>query len=285
MRLVALTHHSYSNVGMIKLINALTLISAFFIASIAQADEITFGLGAFHVSVPHYPGADERRDYTLPLPYFKIEKEHYKLDRNQFEGFVEVVDKQYLTLSFSGAIAVNSDRNSARSGMRDLGWIGEVGPSYQIYSWGNPHADDYLFFSPFMRKAYAISGGKIDDIGVVYGAQLEFGKTLMRSGKNTLLLSTRLSSNWASESYHDYFYQVGGHEVTTNRSAYDAASGYLSTSLSVGLSYDTDKLWLGGFVRFADYSQASNIESPLHLSNQNVSFGFGGAYKFYSKIN
>jgi outer membrane protein len=270
---------------MIKITQALLLISAIFLSQIARADEVTFGLGAFHVSVPHYPGANEKRSYTLPLPYFKIEKEHYKLDRNQFEGFVEVVDNHYLTLSLSGAIAVDSDKNKARNGMKDLGWIGEVGPSYQVYAWGDPHADDYMFVSPFVRKAYAVNSSKIDDIGIVYGGQIELGKTLYEDGADSLTLSSRLTTLWASESYHDYFYQITPSYVTPSRAFYDATSGYLSTSVSVGLSYETKKLWLGGFIRYADFSQSANQQSPLHLSDDNVSFGFGGAWKFYSKTN
>ena len=249
------------------------------------ADEVTFGIGAFYSSIPHYFGSDQNQSYVVPLPYIHIEKEHYKVERNEFASFLEIAPKHYLSLSAGGAIAVASKDNRAREGMDDLAWVGEIGPSYQYFAYGDPLADNYFYISPFIRKAYAVDNRDVDDIGSVSGLIIETGEQLYHSGQHEVNLTARISSRFGSHAYNNYFYQVAEQFQTIDRLQYDADRGYLASVFSLGLTYDNDWLWAGGFIRYYNYSHSANLYSPLMREQSNVSLGLGFAWKFYSLKN
>lgn len=253
-----------------------------FLSPISFADEVTLGIGGFYSSIPHYLGAQQNENYFVPLPYIHIKKPHYKVERNEFASFLKIAPKHYLSLSAGGAIAVASNENRAREGMDDLGWVGEIGPSYQYFSYGNPLSDDYFYVSPFIRKAYAVDNFNFDDIGSVYGVIVETGKQLYRTKKHDVKLTARVSSRFGSHAYNNYFYQVAEQFQTLERQQYDAKAGYLASIFSVGLTYDNDWLWAGGFVRYYNYSNSANQHSPLMREHDNVAFGLGFAWKFCS---
>ncbi|MEI4551859.1 MipA/OmpV family protein [Pseudoalteromonas spongiae] len=260
-------------------------LSLLFISTHSVADEVTFGIGAFYSSLPHYLGSEQNESYVVPLPHIHIEKEYYKVERNEFESFYEVAPNHYISVSAGGAIAVSSKDNRAREGMDDLAWVGEIGPSYQYFSFGNPTSDDYLYISPFIRKAYAFDGGDIDDIGSVYGVMLEAGRQIYQDGQHQVNLTGRFSTRFGSHAYNSYFYHVAEQFQTIDRLSFDADAGYLASVFSLGLTYDNDWLWAGGFLRYYNYSHSANQQSPLLRDNHNVALGFGFAWKFYSLKN
>jgi len=249
--------------------------------------KIEVGVGAFAMQLPQYIGSDQRDSYFVPLPYIYYLDDNIKIDRNQFNGKLFQNNHFYLDLSASGGIKVNSEDNTARSGMPDLDWVFELGPSVKYYFTGSPQKKSFFYAELFTRKATATDFHSLTNAGWRYGPSMTYQNAFsladIDQGKGEFEFTTRLNANFSDDRYVNYYYGVPKKYSQINRSSYESNGGYAGSDVSVGLTYKINAWWFAGFARYYNLSGAEYDDSPLVKQNSDWSLGLGVAWIFYSQ--
>lgn len=248
-----------------------------------SASELEIGAGVFTATLPKYIGSNEQENYILPLPYFYYKSDKVQIDRNAFTGFLWHDKNWYLDISLSGNIPVKSDEVSIRQNMPDIDFVGEIGPAIKYYFSGTPQTEEQLSIAFNTRKAVALDFSNIASVGWHYSTSVHYKKTLQPLYHGELKLSTVLNINAADDKFLNYYYGVASQYQTDFRPSYQASSGYSGSSLSVGLTWRTPKVWIGSFIKYNNIQGSKQQHSPLVNTHNNWSFGVGGAWVFYSK--
>ena len=245
--------------------------------------KLEIGAGIFTTQLPHYPGADQKKTYVLPMPYIFFESENFELERNRLTGFMWNSGNWHLDLSAGAGIKVNSDDNEARVGMPDLDWVFELGPSLKYYLQGSPKSPQHLVTEIFTRKAIATDFSSIGNVGWRYGPAISYQQQFMVDGVNRLALNIRVVANFSDKRYLDYYYGVNTQYASDTRPEFHNKGGYAGSDLSLGLTYKTRSIWTGGYLRYYQLSDAQQVDSPLFFNTQGWSFGLGIVWIFYHK--
>lgn len=234
-----------------------------------------FGVGLGALSIPHYRGSDQRYEYLAPLPYVRYNGERLKVDREGGRFYFIERERFKLDLSASFSFPVDSDENRARQGMPDLDPVFEIGPRAQ---WSLYESDDTHFrvrAALPVRLAIASDLSHTHTVGYFAAPYLQ---VRYYSGWETAL---SVGPMWASEAYHDYYYQVEPQYATSERPAYNAHSGYSGFRLTLTSSTRFDKnWWLGVFMRYDTLSGATFADSPLVKRDDELMVGLALAWIF-----
>ena len=91
-----------------------------------------FGLGAAALSTPAYPGADDRTNRVLPIPFLLYRGEVLRADQSGIGARLFRSDRLEFDVGLSGALPSDSDDVEVRAGMPDLGALFEFGPRLKI---------------------------------------------------------------------------------------------------------------------------------------------------------
>lgn len=234
------------------------------------------GAGVGVVSLPSWRGADESRNYLLPLPYFVYHGQFLRADRRGVRGVLFDSDRVELGISVSGSPPVGSARNSARAGMDDLRATGEIGPQLDLTLWRSAsHARNLKLILP-LRAAFTLTGSP-DPIGWVFSPALNLDVTDMAAlpGWN---LGLRSGPIFATRRQHAYFYDVAPSEATATRPAYQAGGGYSGTQFIAALSKRFPHYWVGGYLRYDSLAGAAFDDSPLVAQQRYLAAGLGVAW-------
>ena len=233
------------------------------------------GVGVGGLSLPHYRGSDQNSSYVSPIPYLRYNGNHLKVDREggRYNFYDDKDIRVDVSLAFS--LAVDSEDNRARTGMFNLGHIIEIGPrvQYKLY-----HSDDnnvrFRFALP-LRAAYATDFSKTKNIGLVFAPylQLRYFNTGWESAFS-------LGPVWASEAYHDYFYEVESQYATVNRATYNAKSGYSGSRFTFSMSKRFDKIYFGLFAKYDYLKGATFFDSPLVKQDDSLILGVALSWVF-----
>ena len=232
-----------------------------------------FGVGLGALSLPHYRGADQRDEYFAPVPYVRFRGKRLKVDREGGRYFFLDEDKWKLDLSAAFALPVDSDDNRTRQGMPDLDAILEIGPRLQYFLW---HSDDYrLRFRVAAPLRLAVNLSDIDNEGFFFAPYFQ----VRYYSKMETAFS--VGPMWASEKYHDYYYQVDSQFATANRPVYDAKAGYSGFRFTLTNSHRLSKhYWWGGFIRYDRLDGVEFEDSPLVKQKDAFMLGFALSYIF-----
>ena len=255
------------------LVTRLMLVMGLGIPAAAPADTAPrweFGIGAGAVSLPDYRGSDNRSTYLLPLPYVNYRGERLNVDREGMRGGLFRSERLRLDLSVAAAPPAKSD-SGAREGMPELDPAFELGPSLGI---GLGHWGGRWSLHLPLRVVIASDLRHAESIGWVFSPYLKFA--VGESGAWEYDVSVGLM--YASEAYHDYYYQVGSEYATVARPAYDARAGYSGARVTFTLGKRYDRLWIGLFARYDDLSGAAFRSSPLVETDSSLIVGGGIAW-------
>ena len=233
--------------------------------------ELGIGLGG--LSIPHYRGSDQRADYIAPIPYFRYSGKRLQVDKEGGRFYFYNSENIKFDISTGFALPVDSDDNRARTGMSNLDAVIELGPRLQFSLYQSEDKNFRLRFALPLREAYEL--GELTSIGWVFSPYLEL--RYFQSGWET---SAAAGPVWATEKYHDYFYQVDPQYVTSTRSQYNAQSGYSGSRLTLTMSKRFDQLFFGVFARYDDLQGASFIESPLVKQKDSFMIGIALSWVF-----
>ncbi len=234
--------------------------------------EVGAGIGSF--ILPHYLGADQQSQYTIPIPYIIYRGDLINADSDGFQGFIYNSERLDLRLSFSGALPVNSEDNDTRAGMDDLDLMAEVGPSleYQLFNDNNhllrldfPIRAAFTLGSPFMHyQGWTTNPG--------FYHQYDRGKLSIQSNVGVVI---------SNKKYHSYIYDVQEHEVTDDRAFYQSIGGFTAGRIAISAKYQLNNLVFGGTVRYFNLNHAQNNASPLMKKNTYTSFGLYISWIFF----
>jgi len=241
-----------------------------------EQPKLELGLGVGGLSVPHYRGSDQTAEFLIPFPYVKYTSKRLKIDREGGRYFIHDFGNSKLDISVDFAFPVKSDDNRARNGMPNLNAIIEIGPRLLFYPYTSDDESFQIRIGLPLRAAVATRIVETEFIGGTFSPYIQF----RHYGYNTTIFS--IGPFWATEQYHDYFYQVDPEFVTAQRSLYDAKGGYGGTKLSLASSKRFKKYWAGVFARYYLLEGAVYQDSPLIKQSTSFVIGFGIAYIFGS---
>lgn len=233
--------------------------------------ELGVGIGA--ISLPHYRGSDQNAEYIAPIPYFRYNGKRLQLDKEGGRFYFYNSEEFKFDLSTAFALPVDSDDNRARTGMNNLGAIIELGPRLQFNLYQSKDKNLRIRFALPLREAYDL--GEIKDIGWVFSPYLQL--RYFKSGWET---AASVGPVWASEEYHDYFYEVAPQYVTANRTAYNARAGYSGSRLTLTMNKRFDDIFFGLFARYDDLTGATFIDSPLVKQKDSFMIGIALSWVF-----
>lgn len=239
-----------------------------------------FGAGGFVFSVPEYAGAKETKDYVVPLPYFYYQDENVKVDRDGLLSSLLQTENWHLDFSASAHIPVKSEDIAIRKDMPDIDWTFQLGPALKYYFHGSPDTIEKSVFEFYTRKAIVTDLSYLGDAGWQYGASFTIQSVVPKFLNGNLKWQNRIAINFASEKYHQLYYDIDSAYQLGSRMAYQSDSGYLSSTISTGLTYRVDQWWVAGFLLYRNMEGAANEQSALHQKSENFAAGFGVAWIF-----
>lgn len=243
-----------------------------------QADKTKWelGVGAGMLSLPHYRGSDQRAEYISPIPYIRYNGKRLKIDREGGRFYFYNSEDIKVDISMAFALQVDSDDNRARQGMTDLKNIFELGPRIQFNLYQSADKNLRFRLALPLRTAFAIDLSRTENIGWTFSPFLQL--RYFNSGWES---AVSIGPSWASEEYHNYFYQVAPQYAVAGRSAYNAQAGYSGSRITVSFSKRFEKIYFGLFARYDNLSGATFVDSPL--VKQNDSFMVGAVLSWVFK--
>ncbi len=246
-------------------------------AFVVHAEEVPqweFGMGVGGLSIPHYRGSDQRKNYLAPIPYLRYNGKRLKVDREggRFFFYDSAVTKLDVSAAFS--FPVDSKDNEAREGMPDLQPVLEVGPRVQFYLYESEDRATRFRIGLPLRMAIATNIKKTNNIGWVFSPYIQL--RYYRYWESAVSIGPL----WATESYHDYFYQIDPQYATPDRPVYDARGGYSGSRITVSATKRFDKIWFGMFARYDNLAGAVFRDSALVKQDDSFMVGFALSWVF-----
>ena len=239
---------------------------------------LELGVGTGTGLLPDYPGSDQEHYHFAAFPVMFYHGQIFRSDRED-GARARVVNKPIfgIDVSGSGAFPIESDQNRAREGMKSLGWMVEMGP--RVFARLLDEKQQVWRVFAMARPAATIRAGRIYGRGLVsgIGAQFEHNDLFVPD----LGFFSKVTAQWASREYGDYFYGVTPEYATATRTSYKAEAGYLGTWASAGLGYEfSDFIVSGGFSAISTKGSA-NEKSSLFRDDLNFSVFVGFVWFFY----
>ncbi len=228
-----------------------------------------------------YPASEESQTDIVPLPF--------PIYRGRILRIGDDTDKPVRTrlfrrdrikvdLDFGLNFPVDSDDVDARTGMPDLDLLAEIGPEVEFqFNQDMMGGETFLAFQA--RGAFSFDGLDPEWRGTVFSVELKH-KLPVLTPKTELM--TRITPEFASRDYMDFFYGVETAFATVDRPAYRAKSGYLGTRLSFVLKHEfSPTVELRSGLKFGFYNGAANDNSPLFADQTTNGFFAAVLWKFW----
>ncbi len=246
------------------------------------------GLAGAWVNGRDYPASKDDNTRLVALPYFIYRTPRLRVGDGVKAVAIENAQLR-LDLSVAGSLNASSEKNSAREGMENIDFLGEIGPEL---TWriplGNPRdaesaAGDNgegavdpgrLTLGTELHAVFGIGGGEVTYRGHLLEFDLRYARRISKMSQ--LALFTGGSVTFASERLQDYYYEVKPQFERPDRPRYDAREGLLSGSVVLGITgRPADNLRFAAGVSLGMFGGAANADSPLHETNSSVT-GFVG---------
>jgi outer membrane protein len=242
--------------------------------------ELELGVGVGMVNFPIYRGAEDRRSYILPIPYFDYNGDKLQINRDRLRSRLFRSDRVELDISVSGSVPVNSSDTTVRKGMDDIDAILEVGPLLNLHLYYDERKQTNLDLRLPFRAVLPIRPYRIDHQGWIFQPSLNLDlRNVWQSGWN-MGLQTGLV--YGDQAYNQYFYNVAPQFATPERPTYSTTGGYGGSQFTAALSRRRGGVWMGGFLRWDNLSGAVFEDSPLVTRKQSFSVGFAVSWILYS---
>lgn len=244
----------------------------------ARAEELPLwevGLGVAGLSIPDYRGSNQQRGYLLPLPYIQYRGKVFQIDREGAHGDVFTLDRTKLDLSVSVGAPSKSRQDDARHGMPDIDPTIEAGPALHVFLTHNGMRNRAWSLEFPLRAVAATNLSHVQRIGWVFSPSLNYNAKDIAGGWS---IGTAIGPLYASEDYHDYYYEVQPAFATATRPAYNARAGYSGSRVTFTASRRFSAFWIGAFARYDNLSGAVFADSPLVEKHDSIMAGIGIAW-------
>lgn len=243
--------------------------------------EWDLGLGAGNFSYNLYPGAHSTNQLVIPVPYFTFRSPRLEIDRG-IRGFLYSSEHFVLDISADFGLPAESDDTVARKGMPDLDFMVQLGPSLEFPL--NDASKNYfdVHFEIPVRAAFTTDLGSIDSIGYLLEPRLTFNHR--RTARAGLTQKVTLGLKYATEDFHDYYYEVAPRYATAVRPVYDSGGGFGGSFAKYYISYKTSNFVYWMFFNYQSLRGAVFEDSPLVEQKDYYLLGFGFAWLFAGSI-
>lgn len=232
------------------------------------------GVGAAVFSTPAYPGASDRSNRGLVLPFLLYRGKVLRADQEGVGARLLDTDKIEFDVGFAGALPAHSKDVEARRGMPDLGTLVEFGPriKYKFADFGD--AGRLRFDLPL--RAVIEGRGGLRRQGWTTEPRLVWSQ---RADDASWTLEGQLGAVIGDRRIHRYFYDVAPQYATADRPAYRSSGGLMLVRTGVFGSYRINPdVRTFAFVRLDSYAGNANKDSPLFRKDTGVSAGVGLAW-------
>lgn len=251
-------------------------------ASASNAEEKPLwelGFGFFTLSSPDYRGSDESRSYLLPFPYIVYRGDIIRVSRSGVYSRLLETDRINFDLSADGSVPADSSKNTARQGMPDLDATFEIGPVLEVCLWQQCNGDRKLQFRLPVRAVFSTDFGTIESRGGSTHPNLNYDIMNIGPGGGWNF-GMAAGPLYATERYHDYYYEVAPSFATPARPVFDARGGYSGSRVTLALSKRYQHFWVGAFARYDTLNGTKFTESTLVRSNHAFMAGLSIAWVF-----
>ncbi|WP_306395928.1 MipA/OmpV family protein [Telluria beijingensis] len=233
-----------------------------------------FGVGAFGLTAPAYPGSEDRNNRVLPVPYLLYRGEVLRADQSGIGARLFRSDRLEFDVGLAGALPSDSDDVEIRAGMPDLGALFEFGPRLKIRV-ADIDRNSRLRAELPLRAVIEARGG-LRRQGWTFEPKLAYET---RGERGLWSVEGNVSVVFGDKRINRYFYEVQPQYVNASRAAYSADAGLMLTRVGLFATRQLNPdVRLFGFVRYESYAGSANRDSPLHLKNSGTSAGIGFAW-------
>ncbi len=268
---------------MIKHLSLLVLCAV--VALPARAQQLPVfevGIAGGGGSLPAYPASSQNQVRGLVVPYFIYRGSVLRSDDGGVRARTSLADGIELSVSASGGINASSDDVTARAGMPDLQWLGEVGPNLRFILWrGEDEASpERIVIDTPLRAVFSTDWSSVSFRGFTFSPDIAYERLHVFSQYARLRVSAGVL--FGSDAYSDYFYEVAPEYAQPARPAYNAQAGYVGARVT--LSYRlpiTERLSVVVGGRVENFSGSANADSPLFRSEWNASVVAGFAFSLW----
>jgi outer membrane scaffolding protein for murein synthesis (MipA/OmpV family) len=235
------------------------------------------GLAGGELYSPHYPASNESRARSIVVPFGIYRGDFLKVGDGSFiKGVFLDEDNIEFDFSFNGAFNADSSDNEARTGMPDLDYLLEFGPSVTV-KLREDNKSRFELGLP-LRVVVSTDLSRFEHQGYVFNPQFRYQRPRVFGSKTRIVSS--LGFTFTTDELQEYFYSVDPAYTTISRAQYDAKGGYLGANLVLALSYPvTRDLRFFWGSRLDWYKGAQNENSPLFTDNTTLSFSFGFTWR------
>lgn len=244
-----------------------------------SASRLELGIGIAGAHFADYPGAARYWNFLLPIPFITLHTPRLDADREGITGKLLHAEHWAVDVDFSASVPVNSSRDAPRSGMPNLGWIGEAGPVLKYRTMLATDSGLKLEVGLPLRAAVSTDGWKLHHRGWVVEPWVELSRE-WRTGERDFHADVTLSALYANSDYFNYLYGVAPQYATLTRPAYFAGSGRGGYRVSLGFGWRQGDMVYGAFYRYINLGGASFNASPLVEQRHQNAFGFMVAWVF-----
>ncbi len=228
--------------------------------------------------IPDYPASDQGRIRSIVVPQFRYRGLFLRSDEeDNFKARILRNSVYGIDFSGGGAFSAKSDKNDARKGMRDLDWIGELGPRFYIFLARTEKLWVRLFFPVRLAFSSDLTNAKYQ--GLVFAPSFNIRYYFDQTKFNSIIFSA--TRTHTTHQLQEFYFEVDKRDVTAKRPEYDARSGYMGTYVGAAYLYEKDQLGIYFGVNVTSYKGAANAGSPLHKADYTTAAFVGVSYLFY----
>jgi outer membrane scaffolding protein for murein synthesis (MipA/OmpV family) len=232
--------------------------------------------------LPAYPASDQNRWRGLAVPYIIYRGNVFRADDNGLRARTSLADGIELSVSASGGVNASSDDVTARQGMPDLEWLGELGPNLRFTLWRGEDeaAPQRIVVDTPIRAVFSTDWSSVSFRGFTFAPDIAYEHMHFLSPFARLRVSAGVS--FGTDRYADYFYDVAPQYARPDRPAYNAQAGYVGSRLTLSYRLPLNERFsvvAGG--RIENFSGAANADSPLFRNEWNFSVVAGFAVSLW----
>lgn len=233
-------------------------------------------------SLPAYPASSQNQWRGLLVPYLIYRGDVLRSDDGGVRARANLMDGIELSVSASGGVNAQSDDVTARQGMPDLQWLGEVGPNLRFILWRgeNEASPARIVLDTPVRAVFSTDWSSVSFRGFTFAPDIGYERLHVFSRYARLRVSAGLL--FGSDAYTDYFYDVAPEYARPGRPAYGAHPGYVGARVSVSYRLPiSERLSIVAGGRIENFSGSANADSPLFRSEWNATVVAGFAFALW----
>lgn len=246
-----------------------------------QMNYLQVGLGVGYGIVPHYPASDQSSSKSLALPIIIYRGDVLKSDQEEGTRAELYTSRELdINMSFGARFSNDSKDNRTRTGLPDLNYIIEAGPSLNYKILRERKKRLFTLQIPF-RFTTETNFKKYNYLGLVFEPEVKL--QFFNVGVENLKLTSSLSLEFFSDRVANYFYEVESKYANADRLAYAARPGFSTITIGQSATYDFKNYKFVGGINYNDYSFSENRNSPLYKTKNNYSVFTALILFFYEK--